>query len=103
MLFPSWLLYDLAHLLLSFPALGAADTVAHHAGFICASAICGAHRILPFAFGWLIVGELSSPLLNVRWLLIHAGRRRVAVLQRVNVGFARLRQPSASRSAPPFR
>ena len=87
-LFLSWLLYDLAHVLLSFPALGAADTVAHHAGFICASAICGAHRILPFAFGWLIVGELSSPLLNVRWLLIQSGRGASPLLQRVNVGFA---------------
>ena len=86
-LFLSWLLYDLAHVLLSFPALGAADTVAHHAGFICASAICGAHASavrLRLAHRRRIVVAAAERAMAAD----PVGPRRVALLQRVNVGFA---------------
>lgn len=67
--FFSWLLYDVLHVIREFPALGGLDTVAHHLGFMCASLVCGHHRILPFPFAWLILGELSSVPLNIRWFL----------------------------------
>ena len=62
----SWLIYDLRHVLTSYPKLGGMDTVAHHVGFMASSIICGVYRMLPFPFGWLITGELSSVALNIR-------------------------------------
>ena len=87
LLFLSWLLYDLLHLGLAFPKLGGADSVAHHVGFICASLVCGLHEIFPFPFAWLISGELSSILLNIRWLLINSGRGDTRALLAANNTF----------------
>ena len=87
LLFFSWLLYDSLHLFLAFPKLGGADTVAHHVGFICASLLCGLYSLLPFPFGWLISGELSSIPLNIRWLLINSGRGDTRALRVANHTF----------------
>ena len=90
--FLAYLLYDLLHILLQYPRLGGLDTVLHHAAFAACSVINGGYGILPFAFGWLIVGEGSTVFLNVRWFLLKSGRcgggawaRR---LDRVNTAFA---------------
>ena len=87
-IFLSWLLYDLGHVTLSYPHLGGIDTIAHHVGFIFASAVCGAFRILPFPFAWLTVGELSSIALNVRWGLINTGRGDTSALRYAQTTFA---------------
>jgi len=87
-IFLSYLAYDLLHLLAAFPKLGGADTVAHHAGFIGASLVCGSHRILPFAFSWLVCGEISTIPLNARWFLLTSGRGESVALRATNLAFA---------------
>lgn len=91
-IFLSWLLYDVVHVVLALARgdrrLGGFDTLAHHIGFITAASICGPCKALPFAFGWLIIGECSSIFLNVRWFLITMGRGASALLHATNVLFA---------------
>jgi len=74
-IFVSYLLYDVCHVLYQYPKLGKVDTVLHHILFIVCSFINGTYGIMAFAFGWLIVGEASTILLNVRWLLIQLSGR----------------------------
>ena len=88
MIFLSWLLYDILHMVFQFPALGGFDMISHHIGFILSACICGSCRALPFAFGWLIIGECSSIFLNIRWFLIVTGRGASALLHASNVAFA---------------
>lgn len=88
--FLSWLLYDLAHLLHRHVVHGQKDVamICHHIGFITASIICGTHRALPFAFGWLITGEISSIALNLRWFLLQSGRSEGVAMRVVQLAFA---------------
>jgi len=85
--FLSYLIYDVVHVVSHFPTLGGADTIAHHFGFIVAAIICGSARVLPFQFAWLLCGELSSPFLDIRWLLITCGRGASRALQWTNLCF----------------
>jgi TLC domain len=39
-------------------------------------------------FGWLIIGEASTPLLNARWFLIRQGLGDSAAMKHVSVAFA---------------
>jgi TLC domain len=39
-------------------------------------------------FGWLIVGEASTPLLNARWFLIRQGLGNSAAMRHVSLAFA---------------
>lgn len=70
----AYLAFDLVHVLAAYPRLGKADTVAHHIAFLFCSAAAGSLHLFPFMFGWLVIGEASTPLLNLRWALIKAGR-----------------------------
>ena len=88
LLFASWLLYDLAHVAWSYPQLGGADMVAHHAGFFGAACVCGIHRILPFPFAWLLLGEISSIPLNMRFFFIATGRSDGKAMRLTNITFA---------------
>ena len=72
--FVSYLLNDLLHVVVNYPSLGGADVVLHHTGFVVTSFLCAAFRFLPFTFGWLLLGELSTVPLNVRWFLLTSGR-----------------------------
>ena len=87
-IFLSWLIYDVQHLVRSYPKLGGVDTIAHHCGFIGVSLLCGHYGIMCFQFAWLITGELSSIALNIRWALIATGRGDTAMLKAANVLFA---------------
>lgn len=69
-LFVSYLIYDLFHILLQYPKLGGIDTIIHHVLFALCSFINGTYGLMAFQFGWLIVGELSTIFLNIRWFLI---------------------------------
>ncbi|KAJ1460101.1 hypothetical protein M885DRAFT_612742 [Pelagophyceae sp. CCMP2097] len=89
-IFFSWIIYDVCHVVFSFPRLGSWDTLAHHLCFAFTAAVCGAYRVLPFPFGWLICGELSTPFLNLRWLLINSGRGDSKLAQKTNVVFGLL-------------
>jgi len=61
--------YDVVHVLAVFPRLGGADTAAHHCGFALAALLAGTSRAFPFCFGWLVLCEASTPLLNLRWFV----------------------------------
>ena len=86
--FLGWLLADLVHVATHYPALGGADTVLHHLGFILLALVGYGMRIGPFAIGWLLLGEVSSLFLNVRWFLINTGRGDSAALKATNYTFA---------------
>lgn len=87
-IFLGFLLYDLSHVLLVYPRLGGMDTLAHHAVFVYSSVVCGSARVMPFAFSWLIVCELSTPFLNLRWALIHTGLGDTLAMTATNYAFA---------------
>ncbi|KAL9191545.1 hypothetical protein ACHAXT_001251 [Thalassiosira profunda] len=86
--FLSYLCYDLMHILSQYPKLGGVDTVMHHLIFASCSVINGTFGIFPFAFGWLIVGELSTIFLNMRWFLLKSGRDKSQMLDAINQYFA---------------
>mmetsp|Transcript_7428 Transcript_7428/g.12935 ORF Transcript_7428/g.12935 Transcript_7428/m.12935 type:complete len:320 (-) Transcript_7428:364-1323(-) len=87
-LFLSYLVYDLLHILLHYPKLGGVDTIIHHVIFASCSVINGTFGIMPFAFGWLIVGEASTIFLNARWFLLKSGRQTSDLLNKINTLFA---------------
>lgn len=68
--FLSYLLYDLCHILHQYPKLGGLDTVLHHVLFASCSLINGTFGLMAFCFGWLVVGEGSTIFLNIRWYLL---------------------------------
>ena len=88
LIFLSWLLFDLAHVVCSRGRLGGADMIGHHVGFILAAVICGSGRVLPFQFAWLICGEFSTPLLNLRWYLKLIGLNDSPTMKVTNALFA---------------
>ena len=86
--FVGWLLMDLFHILTHLPTLGGWDTVLHHAGFV-ALAVCGyGFRVCPFVVGWLLLGEVSSLFLEVRFFLINSGRGETRAMRLTNYAFA---------------
>lgn len=87
-IFFSFLVVDIYHVLRAYPKLGGLDVVIHHLVFLCCSMINGIFGILPFAFCWLIIGELSTIFLNVRWGLIKTGRGDTQAFQVVQYLFA---------------
>jgi len=88
MLFVSYLVYDLVHITTQYPKLGGLDTVAHHVLFAICSFINGTYGIMAFPFGWLIVGEMSTIFLNLRWFMLKTGRQGSAALKVINSLFA---------------
>jgi hypothetical protein len=86
--FSAFLAFDLFHVLRLYPKLGGVDTVAHHLVFLTCSIINGGYQILPYPFSWLIIGELSTIFLNIRWALIKTGRGSAAIFQGVQYAFA---------------
>ena len=88
LIFMGYLVYDICHVLGKYPKLGGADMVAHHCVFVTASMINGNYRIMPFAFGWLIVGELSTIFLNLRWFWIKTGRGHTQAMNVTQILFA---------------
>mmetsp|Transcript_5206 Transcript_5206/g.11395 ORF Transcript_5206/g.11395 Transcript_5206/m.11395 type:complete len:317 (+) Transcript_5206:42-992(+) len=87
-MFVAYLTYDLFHIILQYPKLGGLDTIMHHLVFAACSFINGTYGILPFQFGWLIAGELSTIFLNTRWFMLKSGRENSPLLGRVNELFA---------------
>ena len=87
-IFLAFLLYDVSHVLLEYPRLGGMDVVAHHVLFAAASYVCGSNRVFPWPFAWLIIGELSTLPLNLRWVLIQSGRGDTRLMTWTNRCFA---------------
>lgn len=73
-IFASYLITDLIHVIRLYPRVGGLDTILHHLAFAGCALVAGSYRLYPFMFGWLIIGEASTSLLNLRWLLIKAGK-----------------------------
>lgn len=69
-----YLATDLFHVVKQYPRLGKMDTICHHVAFLTCAVVAGVYYLNPFMFGWLILGEASTPFLNARWLLIKTGR-----------------------------
>lgn len=86
--FLAWILYDLVHVVALFPRLGGVDTLLHHAGFGFVTALAYAHELYPFAASWLLISEVSSIPLNLRWYLINTGRGDTKAMRRTNLAFA---------------
>lgn len=86
--FLGWLLSDLFHIVAHYPSLGGFDMLLHHACYIVLAIIGTGLRIAPFVVGWLLMGEISSLFLNVRWLLINTDRGDTRALKRTEYGFA---------------
>ena len=87
-IFLAFLVYDVSHVLLEYPRLGGADVIAHHVLFAAASYVCGSNRVFPWPFAWLIIGELSTLPLNLRWVLIQSGRGDTRLMKWTNRSFA---------------
>jgi len=88
-LFLSYLMYDLIHVIHQYPKLGGVDTIVHHTLFALCSVINGTYGLMAFQFGWLIIGEVSTIFLNIRWFLLKSGRGGESVLlDKVNGMFA---------------
>lgn len=88
LIFCGWLCYDILHVCYLFPKIGGLDTLIHHAAFIGASIVTGINAIFFFQFSWLIIGELSSIFLNLRWFLIQTGRGNTNAMKLCNMAFA---------------
>eukprot|EP00178_Gracilaria_changii_P016607 TRINITY_DN47859_c0_g1_i1.p1 TRINITY_DN47859_c0_g1~~TRINITY_DN47859_c0_g1_i1.p1 ORF type:complete len:314 (-),score=30.59 TRINITY_DN47859_c0_g1_i1:917-1858(-) len=69
-----YLLTDLWHVIAQYPQLGKMDIIMHHVAFLACAIAAGHYSLHPFTFGWLIIGEASTPFLNTRWFLIKAGK-----------------------------
>jgi len=67
--FGGYLLSDLAHILARFPKLGGLDAAFHHAVFALCSLVAGSSQSMMLPFAWLLLGEMSTPLLTLRWIL----------------------------------
>ena len=92
-LFLSYLLYDLVHIIIQYPKLGGVDTILHHVLFASCSLINGTYGLMAFVFGWLIVGEMSTIFLNIRWFMLKTGHgagvnNNKLLMNRVNGMFA---------------
>ena len=88
--FFGFLFYDLLHIIIVFPRLGGIDIICHHLAFMVASVINDHYKIMMFPFAWLIMGELSTIFLNIRWFLIQTGRGSTKVMDACNFMFAYL-------------
>jgi len=86
--FIGWLLMDCCHLLTHYPALGGVDMLVHHSLFLLMGALGYGYRVVPFVCGWLLLGEVSSIPLNIRWFLIQSGRGHSQMLAYTNYAFA---------------
>ena len=68
-LFFGYMVDDLVNVLAYYPKLGKMDMVAHHFVFIACAILAGGTQSFLFPFSWLLAGELSTPLLTVRWFI----------------------------------
>jgi len=59
-----------------------------HLIFASLSVVNGTYGLMAFPFGWLIVGEMSTVFLNIRWFLLKSGRGTSSTLDITNKLFA---------------
>jgi hypothetical protein len=88
--FLGWLTMDFVHCFEKYPKTVGVDALAHHGGFILLTAVQMSWNLLPVVAAWLLVGELSTIALNVRWFLISCGKGDSPALSLTNTAFALL-------------
>lgn len=87
-IFSAYLVQDLVHLIIQYPKLGGLEQLLHHSVFILCCFISGGYQINHFPFAWLILGELSTVLLEARWFLRQMDMGHGALMDFVNMSFA---------------
>mmetsp|Transcript_13491 Transcript_13491/g.29240 ORF Transcript_13491/g.29240 Transcript_13491/m.29240 type:complete len:291 (+) Transcript_13491:155-1027(+) len=70
--FMAYLVYDLIHVSVSYPKLGGMDMILHHLAFLMAALLSLHYHMLHFPFCWLVLAEMSTVFLNLRWFAIKA-------------------------------
>lgn len=78
---------DLLHVIRLYPKIGKRDTIIHHLAFCGCAIVAGIYELYPFMFGWLAIGEASTPFLNIRWALIRTGYTHGSLFRWVEMGF----------------
>lgn len=73
MVLAAYLSVDLFWVLHMWPRLGKIDTLCHHGVFLVSIFTFLHLNIFPELFGWLILCEASTPVVNFRWMLINTG------------------------------
>lgn len=68
-MFCGYMVSDIIQILWYYPEMGKLDMVAHHLTFIACSFLAGASQTMMLPFSWLLMGEFSTPLLCLRWLI----------------------------------
>ena len=86
--FISYILYDAVHVILNYPRLGGWDTIIHHILFFFMGLFALYTRICIFLFSVLILGEASTPFLNMRTMLIKTGNGATTAMSVMNMCFA---------------
>jgi len=89
-IFLGYIVYDLALLIRHHRHLKDYQSLVHHTLFLSIGAYCARERIFPQAFLFLTVGELSTPLLNLRWQLRTLGLKESPEFAWVNKAFTAL-------------
>lgn len=88
--FLAYLVNDLMHI--AFPKLGSwpagVDSIAHHIGFMALGTAVLGYGIYPFPVCWLLLGELSSIPLMMRFFLINSGHGETLAMTITNYTFA---------------
>jgi hypothetical protein len=86
--FLAWLTMDLIHCFEKYPKTVGLDALAHHTGFILLTAVQMSWDLLPIVAAWLLIGELSTIALNIRWYVISSGQGDSRALVYTNAAFA---------------
>lgn len=86
--FLAWLTMDFVHCFEKYPKTVGLDALAHHGGFILLTALQMSWDLMPVVAAWLLLGELSTIALNVRWFLISCGKGDSHALFLTNTAFA---------------
>lgn len=68
-----FLLCDGLHVMTQFPKLGSHDVLAHHVIYALLGILAYEVRIFPFVLGWMLLGEVPTIFLSLRWMLNSMG------------------------------
>lgn len=84
----AYLLVDAVAMAAHWPHLGGPDMLLHHAAFLYCALVGGLLHLNVFMFTWLILAEVSTPFLNIRWLMLQLGMAGSPAFTVVQVLFA---------------
>jgi hypothetical protein len=88
MIFSGYILADFVHIVATFPSLGGVDILIHHCIFFFYGLISSLYGAFPLAACWLLTGEISTVIYNIRWAIINTGYGHTSALKYVQIAFA---------------